>query len=729
MRTSIYKDYPVGHPDPNRVLDYGELFIELPEKNSDNIRIKYGDGKTKYKDLPYRLGDTSTDELYFKESDEATINNALSKVVNGTDVRTAIANLKRAIELTAISSGIVPNISKENVTINTDNKFTNVSDALEALTKTEPLEVTLGNMTQAITLIMKSSASGLDISVQKVNVVPDYSTSVEEALDKVHSDEELGVIVGALKNAISLIEESGVGNVSNAKISYNESNAKTVSEALEEASNGSSLNEIVAGLKKAVKLVQIGGGNALDVTGSSIYPEESNATTKEEALNDADKSKKLGDVIAAIKKAITLTDSISDYGEETAEVLAAKRLSAALNKINNNLISYVPAPVTTTKSSDNAIDEKVDINKKQVFYNESSAKSQQEALKEVQSGESLSSVIAGLKKAIELMDKEINISNLTVDYVDDESTSVESVAQNARAGQQLKDIIASLKNAILLLNKKVKNQKYVSFIEDSNAKTATEYANKIVTGAELSDIVVNLKKAIILLDNKAVTPPNFNNYPLQIVKTRFSSATTAANSISNGSGIGEAVSALKQAMILLDDQKDSSKNAISNRIVYFDKDRSTTRDMALKSVFSGKSVSDNIAALKRAIELTDTNDEISNKSVKIVDDNSTTIEEALNKIKSGNTLNADIAELKRAIELINSSDRDIDISTQKVEWNLATTGTTLDALACIDSGRELNIIIPYIKKVLTDAVSDIKMIQKRQTQLEKQIESINAKLK
>lgn len=728
MRTSIYKDYPVGHPDPNRVLDYGELFIELPEKNSDNIRIKYGDGKTKYKDLPYRLGDTSTDELYFKESDEATINNALSKVVNGTDVRTAIANLKRAIELTAISSGIVPNISKENVTIKTDNKFTNVSDALESLTKTEPLEVTLGNMTQAITLVMKSSASGLDVSVQKVNVVPDYSTSVEEALDKVHSDEELGVIVGALKNAISLIEESGVGNVSNAKISYDESNAKTVSEALEEASNGSSLNEIVAGLKKAVKLVQIGGGNALDVTGSSIYPEESDATTKEEALNDADKSKKLGDVIAAIKKAIALTDSISDYGEETA-VLAAKRLSAALNKINDNLISYVPAPVTTTKSSDNAIDEKVDINKKQVFYNESSAKSQQAALKEVQSGESLSSIIAGLKKAIELMDKEINISNLTVNYVDDESTSVESVAQNARAGQQLKDIIASLKNAILLLNKKVENQKYVSFIEDSDAKTATEYANKIVTGTELSDIVVNLKKAIILLDNKAVTPPNFNNYPLQIVKTKFSSATTAANSISNGSGIGEAVSALKQAVILLDDQKDSSKNAISNRIVYFDEDRSTTRDMALKSVLSGKSVSDNIAALKRAIELTDTNDEISNKSVKIVDDDSATIDEALNKIKSGNTLNADIAELKRAIELINSSDRDIDISTQKVEWNLTTTGTTLDALACIDSGRELNIIIPYIKKVLIDAVSDIKMIQKRQTQLEKQIESINAKLK
>lgn len=728
MRTSIYKDYPVGHPDPNRVLDYGELFIELPEKNSDNIRIKYGDGKTKYKDLPYRLGDTSTDELYFKESDEATINNALSKVVNGTDVRTAIANLKRAIELTAISSGIVPNISKENVTINTDNKFTNVSDALEALTKTEPLEVTLGNMTQAITLIMKSSASGLDISVQKVNVVPDYSTSVEEALDKVHSDEELGVIVGALKNAISLIEESGVGNVSNAKISYNESNAKTVSEALEEASNGSSLNEIVAGLKKAVNLVQIGGGDALDVTGSAIYPEESSATTKEEALNDADKSKKLGDVIAAIKKAIALTDSISDYGEETA-VLAAKRLSAALNKINDNLISYVPAPVTTTKSSDNAIDEKVDINKKQVFYNESSAKSQQAALKEAQSGESLSSVIAGLKKAIELMDKEINISNLTVNYVDDESTSVESVAQNARAGQQLKDIIASLKNAILLLNKKVEGQKYVSFIEDSDAKTATEYANKIVTGAELSDIVVNLKKAIILLDNKAATLPNFNNYPLQIVKTKFSSATTAANSISNGSGIGEAVSALKQAVILLDDQKDSLKNAISDRIVYFDEDRSTTRDMALKSVLSGKSVSDNIAALKRAIELTDTNDEISNKSVKIVDDDSATIEEALNKIKSGNTLNADIAELKRAIELINSSDRDIDISTQKVEWNLATTGTTLDALACIDSGRELNIIIPYIKKVLTDAVSDIKMIQKRQTQLEKQIDSINAKLK
>ena len=727
MRTSIYKDYPVGYSDPNRVLDYGELFIELPEKDSDNIRIKYGDGKTKYKDLPYRLGDTSTDELYFTESDETTINNALSKVVNGTDVRTAISNLKKAIQLTAVSSGVIPDISKEKVSINTDHKYNNLSEVLQALTKTEPLEVTLGNLTQAIQLTIQNTGTGIDVSTSKIIITPDTSATVEEALEKVHSNEKLSVIIGALKNAVSLIESSGV---SKAVVNYQESSATTVSEALEQASNGNSLNEIVAGLKKAIKLIQVGGAEALDVTNSEIHPEENTAASKEEALDDADKANKLGDVVAAIKRAVVLSDTISDYGEETAQALAARRrLSAGLNQITNNLMAKVTSTtVTVQPASDNAIDEKVDINSKQVFFNDSTAKTQEAALNEAKSGESLASIVAGLKKAIELMNTRINISNLSVDYIDDESTSVESVAQNARSGQQLKDIVASLKNAVLILNDKIKDQKKISFIEDSNEKTATAYANKIVPGSDISDIVVNLKKAILLLDSKSVQIPDFNQYPLQMHNLKFTSATTAANSINSGSGVADAVTALKQAVLLLDDKKESADSPISDKIVYFDENRATTRDLALKSVLSGKSVSENIAALKRAIELTDATDNISNKSVDFVPDTSNSVDEVLSKIKSGNALNDDISELKRAVELIDTNNKGIDISTKKVQWNLSTTGTTLDALSNIESGRELNIIIPYIKKVLSDATSDIQSIQKRQIQLEKQIEEINKKL-
>lgn len=729
MRTSIYKDFPVGYPDPEVVLGYGELFVELPLKDSDNIRIKYGDGKTKWKDLPYRLGDTSTDELYFTESDESSLNNALSKVVNGTDVRTAIANLKRAIELTSLASGIVPNISKENVNIDKSKTYTSASEAIKALTANEPLEVVLGTMSQAIQLTFENCAEGIDVSASKIIIKPDYSATVEEALDKVNSDNDLGTILGALKNAVNLIETSGISNVSGAEINYSESNAKTVTEALEEASNGSSLNEIVAGLKRAIKLVQIGGGQAIDVTDSAIASKSNKAESKEEALNDADTAKKLGDVIAAIKRAIVLTNELSDFGEEQLDDRAAK-LSASLNQINNTLATRINPVVGY--GSNNAIDQRIDISGKEVFYNNSSAKTKNDALKECTTGEPLSAIVAGLKKAIELMDRDIDISTLTVDYIDDESTSVESVADNARAGKQLKDILASLKRSIILLNKKVENQKRVSFTTDSpNANSATEYVNKIVTGSELSDIIVNLKKAIILLDNKAITPPDLDSYSLQIIKKKFTSATTAANSIKNKIGVSDAVSALKQAILLLDDTKEDKDAPISKRVVYFDNDKSTNRDMALKSVLSGKSVSDNIAALKRAIELTSTNDEISSNIISFnPDKTSGTVERALDQIKSGNTLGNDIASLRRAIELLYNSDiKDIDISTKKVEWNLITTGTTLDALSNISSGKDLNVLMPYIKKVLSDTITELKVIKSRQDDLQNKINQISAKLK
>jgi len=771
MRTSIFKDFPTGYPNPDLVLGYGELFIELPPNDSDNIRVKYGDGETKYKDLPYRLGDTSTDELYFSESEVETLSEALEKVVSGADVKTIISNLKKAIELTASGSGQIIDIGKEKVQPDLETKkYDTVEEALAALTEKESLSIVLGTLTQAIKITYEQGGTGIDIAVEKLSkVVEDEYKDASEALANVTAGKELGVVIGALKNAIELVEQEIPGpgptppsptDVGNSVITYDESKAETVKEALDEAGSGNKLKNIISGLKAAIKLVQIGGGENINVTKSEIEYVPSYAETKEDALDEVDQTDELGILVGALKRAIELTDDTSDYGEETA-ILGARKLNASLRSIMDDIDksgvyqgseetlqeNQIHISTNEGKKVDNAIPDLVDISYKDIIFKESNASTEKAALNTVESGNSLGTIIAGLKKAIELIDHEIDISNMTIEYIDDNSTSVAAVETNAKSGKQLKSIVASLKRSIELLNDKVdntvktvddKNKQLLSNVgsgrvsftnADSSTSDPTKLMAKIVTGTELSVIVADLKRGIELLDKKIPQPVNINKEGLILKDVKGTSATTVGNSVKTGIAIADAVSALKQAILLLDKNKMPANADISAKPVAFKPNKASTRSLALQSVLSGNSLSANIAALKRAIELTEQTDDISNKTVKFVENTSITAQEALANIKSGAALNTDIAGLKRAVELISGDQlHDLDISTKKIVWNLATTGTTLDVLANIKSGQELNILMPYIKRALKDSYDKISELERTQKQLKKTIEEISVKL-
>ena len=753
MRTSVFNEFPIGHPDQENILGYGEIFIELPVAASDNIRIKIGDGKRKYKDLPYRLGDTSTDELYFGESEEKTINNALSKVVSGADVATSISNLKKAIELTAKESGggsYSSNISDEYVTVDTTTKkITSVDEALKLLTEKEPLSIVLGTLTQAveITFNKDNTTGNIDIATKVLSkVTDDKSTTVDEALNKVKAGNQLGDVIGALKNAIGLVEKESattVKDVSTSTINYTDSTETTIKEALEKTKSGNKLQDVVSGLKQAVSLIQ-NATVSKDISENSIKIKPSEAKTQEEALDEIENASEMDSLIGSIKQAIILTDKISDYGEET-EALGAKKLNASLRAIVSDIESSGyegTEEVADTEPTNNAVDSKEDIAYKEIRFNKSNAKTEQDALNEVSSGGHLADIIAGLKQAIVLVNKEIKISNMQVDYIDDQSTSIKAVSKNARSGNQLKIIIAALERSIQLLDnadKDLHNEikqscqnigKYrVSFTENKD-NSIDKINSSIVTGSDLSSIVANLKRSIEILNKRSnlIQQPNFNSMPLSIIAKNYTSATTAANNINSGISTEDAISSIKQAILILDKNKASKNDSISDKQVVFEKNTSSTRNMALQSVFSGNSLSSNIAALKRAIELTDDGTDVSDKTVNFIDDNSQTIDEALAKVKSGGQLKLDIASLKKAIELISDKElKHLDISSKPVEFYQIITGTVSDNISNIKSGNDLSSILSYIKKVLMDQQERINALERQNAVLSHTITELTKK--
>lgn len=749
MRTSVFKEFPIGYPDQDNVLDYGELFVELPVAASDNIRIKIGDGKRKYKDLPYRLGDTSTDELYFTESEEKTLNNALSKVTSGADVATSISNLKKAIQLTAKESGYTTTISDEYVDVDTTTKkITTMDEALKLLTEKEPLSIVLGTLTQAIEITFNKEAEtgNIDIAVQTLSKIgEDTSTTVDEALDKVKAGNQLGDVLGALKNAIGLVDKESsesIKDVSTSVINYTDSTDTSVKEALDKTKSGNKLQDVVAGLKQAVNLIQ-NASVAKDVSDTTVHIKKSDAETREEAIDQIDAATEMDSLMGAIKKAIELTDSTSDFGEET-EALAAKKLNASLRGIMSGLETsnyQGTEEVADTEPTNNAVDSKEDIAFKEVFFKDSKSTTEQDALNEVSSGAHLSEIIAGLKQAIVLVNNEIKISNMQVDYIDDQSTSIEAVSKNARSGNQLKIVIAALERSIQILDqtdKELNNKivqstqnigKYRVSFKENNDNSIDKINDSIVTGTDLSSIVANLKRSIAILNKKSnlVQKPNLNAMPLSISAKGYTSATSAANNINSGITTADAISCIKQAILILDQNKASKSDGISDKQVIFTKNTSSTRNMALQSVFSGNSLSSNIAALKRAIELTDDGADVSDKTVNFVDDNSQTIDEALAKVRSGGQLKLDIASLKKAIELISDKElKHLDISSKTVNFVQIITGTASDNIANIKSGDDLSTVISYIKKVLMDQQEKISSLEKQNAVLSRTLaEMIN----
>ena len=85
----------------NTVLSSGENFLEIQGSTvgKSKVKMKMGDGSTAYKDLPYVLGDTSTDPISFKENASTNATTALGAVTTGATLNNIVAGLKKAVSL------------------------------------------------------------------------------------------------------------------------------------------------------------------------------------------------------------------------------------------------------------------------------------------------------------------------------------------------------------------------------------------------------------------------------------------------------------------------------------------------------------------------------------------------------------------------------------------------------------------------------------------------------
>ena len=85
----------------NTVLSSGENFLEIQGSTvgKSKVKMKMGDGSTAYKDLPYVLGDTSTDPISFNENASTNATTALGAVTTGATLDNIVAGLKKAVSL------------------------------------------------------------------------------------------------------------------------------------------------------------------------------------------------------------------------------------------------------------------------------------------------------------------------------------------------------------------------------------------------------------------------------------------------------------------------------------------------------------------------------------------------------------------------------------------------------------------------------------------------------
>ena len=344
--------------------------------------------------------------------------------------------------------------------------------------------------------------------------------------------------------------------------------------------------------------------------------------------------------------------------------------------------------------------------------------------------EDVSEIIDGLKQAIKLVYCEIYSSNEKNKYIDEESTSADAVGKDARSKKELKTIINSLDKAIEILDKKDISDNTIDF-KESDSEDVDDLLNHISSGTDVCTIVANLKKAISIINTRTTKGCKDNIIPsnsLENVSNGDTAVSALLESTNREYSTTDTVEALKQAILLLDKNKKDKKTDISNELINFEENKATTRDMALQSVLSGTSLSNNIAALKRAIELSDDKD-ISTTKILFDDDTSATLEEALTKIKSGSMLNSDIAALKRSIQIISKNRfNSLDISTKDVKWDITVTDNILDAISNIKSGEKLEVLIPYIKVVLAQLYEKINQLENEQDSLKAKLGEMTKKI-
>ena len=87
----------------NIVLAAGEMFIEYPDTgigSDGTYKIKFGDGTSKYSELPYAFGNnTSAQVVIYTDDTSTTVAAALANAASGKTVAEIVAGLKQAITL------------------------------------------------------------------------------------------------------------------------------------------------------------------------------------------------------------------------------------------------------------------------------------------------------------------------------------------------------------------------------------------------------------------------------------------------------------------------------------------------------------------------------------------------------------------------------------------------------------------------------------------------------
>jgi len=82
------------------VLDKGEMFVELSD-NSNESKIKIGDGNTTYSNLPYAIGDENVNEtvITYTENTNDDASSLIDNISSGNKLYELISRLKQAVNL------------------------------------------------------------------------------------------------------------------------------------------------------------------------------------------------------------------------------------------------------------------------------------------------------------------------------------------------------------------------------------------------------------------------------------------------------------------------------------------------------------------------------------------------------------------------------------------------------------------------------------------------------
>ena len=83
------------------VLEEGEIFVECPDGGvgTGKCKVKIGDGVTAYAILPYALGDSLEDAIYYIEDQGNDIQILLNQIEPGVTIGTFVSKIKRIAQL------------------------------------------------------------------------------------------------------------------------------------------------------------------------------------------------------------------------------------------------------------------------------------------------------------------------------------------------------------------------------------------------------------------------------------------------------------------------------------------------------------------------------------------------------------------------------------------------------------------------------------------------------